>query len=151
MPISVVGVAMTTSFLDGVLVEVGHLLERGGEERLARQEQHDELGRLGRLPVLLPESWSTWVRTCRTNFEVLCLLLVLAAGGVEEGAQRDLGVDEDVLALGEVDPHVGALGPSSVRGDLEVEVAALDHAGQPATFLSLSRPTSRAPAACAGR
>ncbi len=36
-----------------------------------------------------------------------------------------------MLAVGEVDPHVGALGALvGLRGDLQVEVAALDHAGQ---------------------
>ena len=55
--------------------------------------------------------------------------VVLAAGGVEERAQRHLGVHEDVLAVGEVDPHVGARRlPVGLGGDLEVEVAALDHA-----------------------
>ena len=41
-----------------------------------------------------------------------------------------------MLAVGEVDPHVGALGPVvGLRGDLQVEVAALDHAGQPGDVL----------------
>ncbi len=70
---------------------------------------------------------------CRANWRRCCGLLcvLLAAGRVEERAERDLGVDEDVLAVGEVDPHVGALGALvGLRGELQVEVAALDHAGQ---------------------
>ena len=60
--------------------------------------------------------------------------LVGGLGGIQERAQRDLGVDEDVLALGQIDSHVGPQG-GVVRGHrvLQVEVAAIQHAGQPAS------------------
>ncbi len=75
---------------------------------------------------------------CRANWRrcwAFCCV-VLATGRVEERAERDLGVDEDVLAVSEVDPHVGALRAFvGLRGDLQVEVAALDHAGQTSDVL----------------
>ena len=53
---------------------------------------------------------------------------VARLGRVQERAQRHLGVDEDVLALGEVDPHVRAHGGVvGSQSPLQVEVAALEH------------------------
>ena len=52
IPISVVGVAKTTS-RGRVVVEIWDLIKGGGEEHLVRQEEHDELGCLRGLPVLL--------------------------------------------------------------------------------------------------
>ena len=56
---------------------------------------------------------------------------VVGLRGVEEGRQRHLGVDDDLLAAGDVDHEVGPLDAvAGDRADLGVEVAVLEHAGQ---------------------
>jgi len=51
----------------------------------------------------LAESWSTWATTAAA-----CRASARRLDRVEIGRQRDLGVDDDVLAVGEVDDHVRA-------------------------------------------
>jgi hypothetical protein len=68
-------------------------------------------------------------------------LLVLGLGGFEKRGQRHLGVDEQMLSLGQVDPHVRAhhpvVGPG---GALQLEIAAVDHAGDLGDPLELRLP-----------
>ena len=109
-------------------------LQRRGEERLARDEQHDELGGVRQgLPV----------RLVGERVDVLAQVLGvglhprLAEGGVgglgrlEVGGEGDLGVDDDAAAPGEPDDEVGAqrAAVGSSYGRLLVEVAPIEHAG----------------------
>ena len=80
----------------------------------------------------LPASESTWVLqvSCVSGQAAGMHLGVVALGGVEEGRERHLGVDDDLLAAGEVDDEVR---PGDAvdggRRHLGVEVAVLEHAG----------------------
>ena len=132
-------------------------LERRGQERLAGHEQHHELRRRGqRAPVGLGG------QQCRraggaggragAGGRRAASSGRRSTGGVEEGVERHLGVDHDVLAAGEVAPpgrdaaapSLGASGAPARRS----------RSGRPARRArrrgaGAARPSGRGPAACA--
>lgn len=115
---------------EGVLEQLGVRAERGIEKRVARNEQHDELGgRIERLPVgLRRQLVDVGTQLSGMPGQVPGAFgLVFGFGGVEVGSEGHLRVDHDLLAAGEIHQQVG---PDSVLPDLRVEIAVLDHAGQ---------------------
>ncbi len=116
----------------GVLEQCGVGLERGGEERLGRHEEHHELRcSLQRLPVgLRPELVDVGAHLAGVPGEVVVALGVVGGRGrVEERVERHLRVDHDVAAPGQVHDQVGALG-AVVEAHLLGEVAAVHQPGQ---------------------
>ena len=121
--------------LDTELDELGILFERGAEEHLARQKHHDEVGarmdvrrvalrrQLGDVCPDLPRVLAE---------ERLAARLVRRLERPEVRIERRLRVDDDVLAAGQPDDHVGPHPAVVVRGhgELLFEVAVLDHARQ---------------------
>ena len=89
------------------------MLERRRQERLARDEQHDEFRRRAqRRPVCLggqPVDVLTQVPRVRVEAGPRARPSSVALRGLQVGGERDLGVDHDVLAAGQPDDHVRAL------------------------------------------
>ena len=110
---------------------MGVLLERGAQERLARHEGHDELGRLLELLPIGLVGQQVNVRPDLTG--VVCQMgpprsFLRSVIGIEERLKRDLGVDNDELRAGKVHHHVGPLAPIlRGGGNLLLEVAVLQH------------------------
>ena len=116
-----------------VLHQAGLVLEGGGQQRIAGDEGHHELGRgVDPLPVLLlRQGVDVGLHLAAVAGQVGAAHgLVIGLVGVQEGLHGHLGVDGHVLAPREVDHHVGTQPAAvGVRGDLLVEVAVLEHAG----------------------
>ena len=106
--------------------------ERGVEERVGRDEQHDELRRIGdRLPVPpvaeLLHVVAQLARMCPHPLGATCLVGRLHR--LEPRGERHFRVDDDGLAVDKPDNHVRALGAHVARGvDLFVEVHVLERA-----------------------
>ena len=81
-------------------------LQRRAQQRLARHEHDDDVGRrLEVRPVgLVAEPDDMVLHLARVIAQLLLALrVVVALERVEERRQRDLGVDDDVLAAGQPD------------------------------------------------
>ena len=112
----------------GLLDEVGHRLQRGLEDRLAREEQHHELRGAGqRLPVAPGAQVGDVLADvlAQPGQRPLVLGGVVCAGEVEERGERSLGVDRDRAPAGEGDDEVGTQ-PAVVEARLLGEVAVVD-------------------------
>ena len=109
------------------------VLQRRPEEHVAGHEQHDELRRrLERAPVVLGgQPVDVGAQVPRMRLHPLGRdVVVLALDGLQVGGERDLGVDDDLLAAGEAHDQVGAEhAVAVVTRRLLGEVAVLDHAG----------------------
>jgi hypothetical protein len=94
-------------------VEQGWILaQRNAENRLGRQEHHDDVDRVVVLtPVVLgPEAIRMGGNvTCMPREELGACGRIIACLGFEERGQRHLGIDDNAAPRGKVDHHVGAL------------------------------------------
>ena len=119
---------------DPVLEQPLVVLQRGTEEGLTRQEEHDEVGRLGHVfPVALPAELGD-VRTHLRRVVAQARVPDVRVGGldrIEVRHQRRLRVHDHAPAAGQRDDQVGAE-HRGIRGNrlLDFEVAVLFHAGQ---------------------
>ncbi|EAU62966.1 hypothetical protein STIAU_8197 [Stigmatella aurantiaca DW4/3-1] len=116
------------------LDEGGVLLQRGAEERLARQEHHHEL-RGGRklLPVgLVAQGLEVGARLRGVLAQLHQPGTVVAdLQGLQVGLERGLGVHHHALVAGQAHHHVRTQAPALVGDGLLLdEVTALHHAGQ---------------------
>ena len=117
--------------VDAVLDQRRILLERGAQERLARDEQHDELRRLVELrPVALRrELHDVIAHLARVVAELRePVLFVVALERLEVRLAGALRVDDDGLGAGQLHDEVGAEPPVVGRDVvLCLEVAMLEH------------------------
>ena len=132
--ISVVGVAISTLAAIASSSSCGSRSSAGARNESPGHEQHDELRRrLERPPVLLRgQPLHVLAQVARVGVHPgLDQVGVAGLGGVEVGGERDLRVDDHLLAAGEPHDEVGPQGPV-VAGHRRLlgEVAVLDHAGQ---------------------
>ena len=131
--INVVGVASITFSPTPNSISSGSCCERGGEQHLAGQEQHDELRRRIELRLirLASEPRHVVAHLARMVDETLLAhVVVVGLRGLEIRRERRLRVDDDVEAAGQADHDVGPL-PAIFAGHARLldEVAMLDHPG----------------------
>ena len=122
------------ALLEGVFDQAGLLLEGGGEEGVARQEEHHELRRVGELAGVggLGELAHLLLQLPGVGDEMHGALgLGLGLDGGEVGIERRLGVDDHTPSAGQADDEVG---PSAtvvgVARLLLDEVDVVQHAGE---------------------
>ncbi len=131
-----VGVAMTTSAPNACSSSVGSASSAADRNDLARHEHHDELRRRVEAPPVGLGAQRVDVGADLPGVGGRALApgrVVAGLGGLEVRRERDLRVDDDLLAACEVHHEVRAQRPLVVgapRVGLPGEVAVLDHAGQ---------------------
>ena len=140
----------------GVVLQPRIGLAGRGEQRLARDERHHELGRTLELPPVLLLGQLVHVGAQLPGVlleERLALVLVVALDELQEGVERHLRVDDHLAAAGQVHDHVGTEQAVLGRGrPLLLEVAVLGHAGRLRPRCAASfRPSAPASAATAAR